>query len=116
MKEDWIKLEEKILADIQELDMFAKRSPGSGNKGRKGDIVTRLPLHLEMKYRKLKSCYNQDWYDKCKEEVPLHADKIPILATEDKNKNYMVHLSWEDFWEIYKDAWLFNNSDLRLGD
>lgn len=102
MKKQWIKLEEFILECIKELDIYVKRSPGSGNKGRKADLVTRLPLHIECKQRNLKSCYRQEWYDKSQEEIPLHSDKIAILVTEDKDKKRMVHLNWEDFWELYK--------------
>ena len=102
MKKEWVQLEEYVLEHIKELDTYAKRSPGSGNKGRKGDITTSLPIHIECKQRDLKSCYRQEWYDKTQEEIPLHVKKIAVLITEDNNNNKMAHISFEDFWELFK--------------
>jgi len=102
MKKDWEQLEEYVLEFVKELDEYAKRTPGSGNKGRKGDICTTLPLHMECKQRSQKSVYNIDWYTKTQEEIPLHADKIAVLITQNENKKRMVHLSFEDFWDLFK--------------
>jgi len=49
------------------------------------------------------------YQNKCQEEVPLHSDKIAIVITENKDKKRMVHLSLEDFWEIYKKALTYDD-------
>ena len=110
MKKDWIKLEEFILEHIQELDIHAKRSPGSGNKGRKGDIVTKCGLKIECKdNQSLKNAYKESDMQKIIEEVPLHSEDIPILITRNKDKKIRVHLEWEDFIELYKALEIFRN-------
>lgn len=102
-KEDWEKLEELILSDIQEVDEYAKRTPGSGNKGRTGDIFTSCGLKIEIKdNQSLKNAYKETDMQKIIEEVPLHSQDIPILITRNKNKKIRVHLEWSDFISIYK--------------
>lgn len=103
MKKDWIKLEELILQDIQDVDKHAKRTPGSGNKGRKGDLFTSCGLLIECKdNQSLKSAYKESDMIKIIEEVPLHSQDVPILITRNKEKKIRVHMEWNDFWEIYK--------------
>ena len=104
MKKDWEQLEELILAYVKELDHYAKRCPGSGNKGRKGDIVTSINLGIEIKDRNTKSPYDEKWLSKCAEEIPLHSQKIPIVVTRNSEGKIRVHLDWSDFWEIYKKS------------
>lgn len=102
MKKSWEEFEEFILSYIKEIDSYAKRSPGSGNKGRKGDIVTNCGLKIELKERNTKAVYQEKWMQKIIDEVPLHSQDIPILITQNKDKKIRVHMTWEDFWEIYK--------------
>lgn len=105
MKEKWEQLEEYICQELKELDPHIKRTPGSGNKGCKGDIKfsTNIGLHIEAKCYKTKSPFKQEWLDKCISEIPLHSNKIGIVVTENKNKDKVVHLAWQDFLEIYKN-------------
>lgn len=100
---DWQKLEDFIVESIKEIDSYAHTTKASGGSTIKGDITNNLSLHIEAKQRNLKSVYNQDWYDKCQEEIPLHSDKIALLCTENKDKKRMVHLSFGDFWDLYKE-------------
>ena len=103
MKKDWEQLEEFILAYVKELDPYAKRCPGSGNKGRKGDLVTSCGLKIECKdNQSLKNAYKENDMQKIIEEVPLHSQDIPILITRNQDKKIRVHLNWECFWDIYK--------------
>jgi len=103
MKKEWIKLEEFILQCVKEIDKYVRRSPGSGNKGRKGDLVTNIGLKFEMKDNQaLKSAYKESDMLKIISEVPLHSQDIPILVTRNKEKKIRVHMEFEDFWRIYK--------------
>ena len=105
MKKEWEKLEEFILEHIKEIDSYAKKSPGSGNKGRKGDLVTKCGLKIECKdNQSLKNAYKEVDMQKIIEEVPLHSQDIPILITRNKDKKIRVHLDFKDFWEIYKGS------------
>ena len=113
MKKDWIKLEEFILEYIKELDSYAKRCPGSGNKGRKGDLATNCGLAIECKDNQcLKNAYKETDMQKIIEEVPLHSKDIPILITRNKDKKIRVHLEWEDFWELYSELIHYRNGDI----
>jgi len=103
MKKDWIKLEELILQNIKEVDQYAKRTPGSGNKGRKGDLSTKCGLAIECKdNQSLKNAYKEVDMIKIIEEVPLHSQDVPILITRNQDKKIRVHMTFEDFWDIYK--------------
>lgn len=115
-KADWIQLEEFILEHIKEIDPFARRSPGSGNKGRKGDIVSSCYLNIEAKQRNIKSPFDQKWLDKCLEEIPLHSQKIGIVVTENKDRDKVVHMAWNDFWKIYQDYCKYNNIGIYEND
>jgi len=98
----WQQLEDYVVQKLKEKDLFAHTTKASGGSTIKGDISNKIKLYIECKQRNIKSVYNQDWYNKCQEEIPLHSDKIAVVITENKDKKRMVHLSFEDFWEIYK--------------
>lgn len=102
MKKDWEKLEEWICSELKELDPYIRRTKASGSQGEKGDIKNNLKLNVEAKCYKTKSPFKQEWLDKCISEIPLHSDKIAIVVTENKDKNKVVHLAWQDFFEIFK--------------
>jgi len=103
-KEKWEQLEQWICEQLKELDPYIKRTPGSGNGTCKGDIKfsTNLGLHIEAKWRNLKSVFNQGWLKKCEEEIPLHSKKIALVITENKDGKRVAHLGAEDFFEIFK--------------
>ena len=103
-KEDWEQLEEFICQELRELDPYIRRTKGSGNSGEKSDIKTVCGLAIECKQRNTKSPFKQEWLDKVNEEIPLHSDKIGIVVTENKDKDKVVHLVWQDFLEIYKKS------------
>jgi len=101
-KPDWYKFQEWIAKEFQEFDPYARSTKASGARGEKGDVKNNLGLNVEAKCYKTKSPYNQKWLDKCNSEIPLHSDNIAIVVTENKDKDKVVHLMWEDFWTIYK--------------
>jgi hypothetical protein len=98
----WKQLELWICEQFKELDIYAKRTPGSGNKGRKGDIFNSLNLNVEAKCYQKKNVWDVKWLEKCESEIPLHSDKIAIVVTENKDGKKHVHLTFDDFWTIYK--------------
>ena len=110
----WKKLESWICSKLEELDPRVSRSPGSGNGNCKGDLKfsTNIGLHVEAKYRNIKSVFNQDWFDKCADEIPFHVDKIPILVSQNKINKKMVHLDGDDFFDIYIELWKYRNGEL----
>lgn len=101
----WEQLELWICDQLKDIDPFIKRTPGSGNGGSKGDIKfssTKIGLHIEAKWRNIKSVFNIEWFKKSEEEIPLHSNKIAILITENKEGKKMAHLNADEFFEIYK--------------
>ena len=106
---EWQMFEDYIVQKLKEIDPSAHTTKASGGSTIKGDISNNINLHIECKQRNIKSVYNQDWYEKCQTEVPLHSDKIAIIITENKDKKRMVNLSFEDFWEIYKKSLTYDD-------
>lgn len=106
MKRDkkWEAFEEYIVGKLKEIDFYCKRTPGSGNKGRKGDIYTNVGLHIEAKQRNTKSItVNSDFWKKLNEEIPLHSNKIPVLALENGEGKRWAVLDLDYFLDIYID-------------
>ena len=105
MKKDWVQLEEYILQHVKEIDDRARRTPGSGNGNLKGDLTTTCGLKIEAKdNQSLKSAYKESDMLKIIAEVPLHSQDVPILITRNKDKKIRIHMEFDDFWEIYKEA------------
>jgi len=102
----WELLEHWICEQLKELDPHIRRTPGSGNKSIKGDIrfSTNLGLHIEAKWRNLKTVFNQDWLTKCEEEISLHSKKMALVITENKDGKKVAHLDAEDFFRLFKDG------------
>ena len=110
MKE-WEQLEQYICEELKEIDPYIKRTPGSGNGSKKGDIYfsSNCGLHIEAKQRNKKNVWDIDWLTKCAEEIPLHSKKTPIVVSENRDGKKIVHLDAEDFFELYKDYWRMKN-------
>jgi hypothetical protein len=102
-KEQWYQLQEFVAKHLQELDANARSTKASGACGEKGDVKNNLGLAIECKCYQKKNVWDVDWLTKCESEVPLHSDKIAIVITENKDKKKHVHLTFEDFWAIYKE-------------
>jgi hypothetical protein len=101
---DWQKFEDIIVEQLKEVDPYAHTTKASGGSTIKGDITNSIGLHIECKQRNIKSVYNQDWYEKCEAEIPLHSDKIAVLCTCSSENKKMIHMSFDDFWRLYKEV------------
>ena len=114
MIEKWKLLEHWICERLKELDPHVSRSPGSGNGNCKGDLKfsTNVGLHVEAKYRNLKSVFDQDWIEKCEEEIPLHSQKIAIVVTENKDDKKLVHLDADDFFDLFIELYKYRKGEL----
>ena len=110
MLKPWEELESYIVNCLKDLDKYCKRTPGSGNKGRKGDIFTSCGLHIECKQRMTKSVtINSEVWQKLNQEIPLHSNKIPVLALENKDRKRWAVLDLDDFLFLYKELWRIKN-------
>jgi hypothetical protein len=109
--EKWEQLEQYICDQLKEIDPTIRRTPGSGNGHRKGDVTcqTNVGLHLEAKQREMKNVWQKKWLAKCASEIPLHVDKIPIVVTQDEKEERVVHLKAEDFFNLYINYWRLKN-------
>lgn len=101
-KENWFLLQEWVANELNEIDPYSRSTKQSGAGGESGDVRNNCGLNIECKCYNTKSPFKQEWLDKCLLEIPLHSDKIAIVVTENKDKDKVVHLAWQDFYEIYK--------------
>lgn len=111
--EKWEQLEQWICEQLKEIDTTIRRTPGSGNGCRKGDCTcqTNIGLHIEAKQREMKNVWQKKWLKKCSEEIALHSKKIPIVVTQDEKDERVVHLKAEDFFNLYKRLWKYENGE-----
>ena len=98
----WQIFEDFIVERLKEIDPFCRPTIGSGNKGEKTDIKTDCGLGIEAKQRNTKSVTidNEVWSKLCS-EIPLHADRIPMLALENKEGKRWAVLDLDDFLNLY---------------
>ena len=107
----WEMLEQYICGELKVIDPSIKRSPGSGNGFKKGDVCckTNIGLHLEAKQRNKLNVWESKWLTKCESEIPLHSKKMAIVVTENNKKEKHVHLSADDFFNMYIEYWRLKN-------
>lgn len=99
---DWHKFEDYFAGELKEIDPYCHAVPGSGNGNCKSDIKTNLPLAIECKQRNtLNVTIMMKVWDKLLGEIPLHTDKLAILALENKDKRRFAVLNLDDFLELY---------------
>ena len=99
---------EKFFAGLlvkAELDQYARRMPGSGAfRGLEGDLLTRLPIHVECKNQKTWSPLA--YYRQCSLSNPVPARKTNIVVMGKGGTNQYdppeayVFLKAEDFVNI----------------
>ena len=110
---DWERFEDYIIAKLQEVDQYCKTTPGSGNQGIKGDIKNNVMLHIECKQRNTKSVtINSEVWKKLCKEIPLHANKIPILTLENKEKKRWAILDLDDFLNLFIELTKYREGDI----
>lgn len=97
----WYLFQESIAEKLAEIDPKARSTKASGGSTEKGDVKNNIGLHIECKCYQTKSVYNEDWLQKCQEEIPLHSDKIAVVFTENKDGKFRAHLDGDDFMEMY---------------
>jgi len=108
----WEQLEYWICEQLKELDPYIRRTPGSGNKGCKGDIKfsNNYGLHIECKFRNTKSVtINHKVWQKLNEEIPLHSERIPMLALENEDGKRFAVLDLDNFLDLYIKLWRLEN-------
>lgn len=111
--EKWEQLEQYICEQLKEIDPTIRRTPGSGNGNKSGDVccMTNIGLHLEAKQRNKKNVWDRNWLKKCSSEIALHSLKIPVVVTENIDSEKIVHLYAEDFFNLYKRLWKLENGE-----
>jgi Holliday junction resolvase len=98
---DWKKFEEYLVGKLLCIDKYAKRTPGSGNKGIKGDVDNKYLL-IEAKYTDKKSIsLKRDIWKKLLSELPLHSSRIPMYALKDGEGNKWAVLDLDDFLDMF---------------
>ena len=81
----------------------ARRSNGSGNKGQAGDISGQDLFVVECKNRNTEDItLKDDVWNKLKNEIPLHSERLPLYILRNKNKKTWCVMDSEDFFTILK--------------
>ena len=107
---DWEKLEDYIAEILKEIDCNCRPTKGSGNAGESGDTKNDVCLHIECKQRATKNVtINIDVWNKLKQEIPLHCDKLPVLCLENKDKKRFAVLDLDSFLDLFIDYWKLKN-------
>lgn len=101
-KEKWFLFQEAIAERLHEIDPHAKSTKGSGNCGQIGDVNNNAGLIIECKQRNTDSItIKKDVWKKLCAEVPLHSDRIPIYALENKDEDRWAVLDLDTFLDIW---------------
>jgi hypothetical protein len=99
-------LEIYMAAKFVEIDSKAHRTPGSGCGNSVGDIANRYCfVECKMKHtvENIIVQYENEWYHLLN-QMPMHTDKFPVIATENKFGERFVTMSAEDFFKLLKEA------------
>lgn len=108
-KDKWFLFQELIAEKFREIAPYAKSTKASGGSTEKGDLKNIPNLHIEAKDYNTDSVYKEKWMQKVIEEVPLHANKIPVLFTRNKDGKIRVHLEADDFIRLYIELYNYRN-------
>lgn len=93
-------LENYVVNKFLEMNIFAKRTKGSGNKGSKGDIQQDYFV-CECKKRNTKDItIKKDVWQKLKNEIPLHSQRIPLYCLENKSGDRFAVVDLDDFFDL----------------
>jgi len=108
-QEKWFLLQEWVADELKDIDPYARSTKQSGGGSEKGDVRNSCGLNCECKCYNTKSPYQEKWLAKCQEEIPLHSDKIAIVVTENCEGKKRVHIDANDFFEMFKRLWKYEN-------
>lgn len=115
MKNDkWFLFQELICEKFRSIAPNARSTKASGASTEKGDIKNIPGIHGECKDYSKDSVYQEKWMQKVIEEVPLHAKKIPVLFTRNKDGKMRAHLDVDDFINLYIENHNLKNEVLDL--
>lgn len=108
--EKWHQFQELICQKFREIAPNARSTKASGASTEKGDVKGVPGLHIECKdYNKI-SVYNEEWMIKLLQEIPLHANKIGVLFTRNKDGKIRAHLDADDFINLYIEYYKLKNN------
>lgn len=105
----WFRLQEWVASQLKEIDPKARSTKQSGAGSEKGDVRNDADLNIECKSYSKKNVWEVDWLTKCEEEIPLHSKKTAIVVIENKVDKKVVCLDAEDFFDMYKNLWRYEN-------
>lgn len=101
-KADWRIFQDYIAEKLKDIDPNARSTKGSGNQGELGDVNNSVDLCIECKQRNTKSVtIKEDTWEKLCNEIPLHSERTPVLALENKDKKRWAVLDLDDFLDLY---------------
>lgn len=112
-KKDWYKFQEYIAGSLNEIDPSARSTKASGGSTEKGDVHNQIGLHIEAKQRSTKSVtIDYKVWEKLCQEIPLHVDRIPLLALENQDKKRWAVLDLDDFLTLYVELIKYREGEL----
>ena len=108
----WKIFQDYIAMRLREIDPYARSTKGSGNSGELGDINNSCELLIECKQRNTQSVQvnNGVWKKLC-EEIPLHSNRLPVLALENGKGRKWAVLDLDNFLDLYIEYWRFKNEN-----
>jgi len=111
-KEEWFLFQEYIAEILNEIDPHARSTKGSGNKGEQGDVNNKVGLTIECKLRNTKSAQiNVEQWKDLLDEIPLHSERIPLLALKNKEGRKWAVLDLDDFLTMYIELIKFRRGE-----
>jgi len=100
------KLEEWLVAYLEEIDPKTKQSNNSGAVSNDGDILNKYFV-VEAKHRNVKDItLKSDIWRKLSSQIPIGSQKIPLyVLRNEKNETFAV-LDFKDFLELARKGLL----------
>lgn len=97
------KLEEWLVAYLEEIDPKTKQTNNSGGVNNDGDILNKY-FTVEAKHRNTKNItLKSDTWRKLCSQIPIGSQKIPLyILRNEKNETFAV-LDFKDFFRILKE-------------
>lgn len=101
-KEEWFLFQEYIAERLKQIDPYARSTKGSGNKGEQGDVNNSVGLTVECKLRNTKSAQiNIEQWKDLLSEIPLHSERLPLLALQNKEGKRWGVMDLDDLLDLY---------------
>lgn len=97
----WKQFQDYIAERLFCIDQRTRSTKGSGNKGEIGDVKNEY-LIIECKDTDKKSVtFKKEVWDELISKVPLHSQRLPIYALEDKDYNKWAVLDLDTFLDLF---------------